>query len=249
MRTVRLSLALVLTTFCALSAGAQSFSHNGAPSSVPPSAAVPPRVIGTTSITQSTNATTVTTGASVSCNGGAPGFFHTDNSYYRAFTLSAFNPPLDQTQFKVEGVTIGIEQANAAGTGTTQPITINIFNSSANPPTLATLGPVLSTITVQVPDQANSLLTIPLTTQPVFTVASGILVVEVFTPSGQAAGHSFFIGANGLGQSGPSFIRASSCGLNDIGNLAGIGFANMHIVMSVIGNSQAPVELQEYSVD
>jgi len=241
--------AVVLSTCCALPAGAQSISHNGAPPSVPPSSAPVERVVGPTSITQSTNATTITSGNSVSCNGGAPSFLHTDNSYYRAFTLASFNPPLDQTQFMVQSVTIGIEQANAAGTGTTQPVTINIFNSSANPPTLATLGPVLSTVTVQVPDQTLSLLTIPLTTQPVFTVATGILVVEVFTPSGQAAGHSIFIGSNALGQSGPSFIRASSCGISEITNFASIGFPNVHVVMTVNGNSQAPVELLNYSID
>ncbi|HEV7668591.1 MAG TPA: hypothetical protein VGS22_08715 [Thermoanaerobaculia bacterium] len=249
MRNVRLFLALVLSVFGALSAGAQSFSHNGAPPSVPASTTPPIQVIGATSITQSTNATTVSAGSSISCNAGSPTFLHTDNSYYRAFTLASFNPPLNQLQFMVQSVTIGIEQANAAGTGTTQPLTINIFSSSANPPTLATLGPVLSTVTVQVPDQTVSLLTIPLTTQPVFTVATGILVVEIFTPSGQAAGHSLFVGSNALGQSGPTFIRASSCGISEITNVASIGFPNMHLVMTVNGNSQMPVELQGYSVD
>jgi hypothetical protein len=228
---------------------AQTLSRNGNPSVAPTRQAPPFEVIGPASITQSTNASTVTTGNSVSCNGGSPSFLHTDNSYYRAFTLSAFNPPLDQLQFMVQSVTIGIEQSNASGTGTTQPITINIFNSTTNPPTLATLGPVLSTQTVNVPDQANSLLTIPLTTQPVFVTATGILVVEIFTPSGQAAGHSFFVGSNALGQSGPSFIRASSCGITEITNLASIGFANMHVVMTVNGNSQAPVSLESITVD
>ncbi len=246
MRTLRLSAAVVLGTLCALSAGAQpSFSRNSLPPSVPPSSAPIERVIGQTTITQSTNPTTVAAG-SVSCN--ATGL-HTDNSYYRAFTLSTFNPPLDQTQFKLEGVTFGIETANASGVGTTQPVTINIFNASVNPPTLATLGPVLSTVTVNVPDQANSLFTVDLPTQPVFTVASGILVVEIFTPNGQVAGHSFFIGSNALGQTGPSFIRAAPCGLADIGNLAGIGFPNMHLVMSLRGNSQAPVSLETFTID
>jgi len=227
---------------------AQQLSKNGRPAAAPFG---PPHVdvIGATSITQSTNTVTVTTGNSVSCNGGSPTFFHTDNSYYRAFTLSAFNPPLDQLQFMVQSVTIGIEQSNAAGTGTTQPITVNIYNASANPPTVATLGPVLSTVTANVSDQANTTLTIPLTTQPVFLTATGILVVEIFTPSGQVAGHSFFIGSNALGQSGPSFIRAASCGVTEITNLASIGFANMHIVMVVNGNSQAPVSLETVTVE
>lgn len=236
--------------FLALTAAlpAQQLGKNGRPAAAPFG---PPHVdvIGATSITQSTNATTVTTGNSVSCNGGSPTFFHTDNSYYRAFTLSAFNPPLDQLQFMVQSVTIGIENSNASGTGTTQPVTINIFNAAANPPTLATLGPVLSTVTANVSDQANTTLTIPLTTQPVLLTATSILVVEVFTPSGQAAGHSFFIGSNALGQSGPSFIRAASCGISEITNLASIGFANMHIVMTVNGNSQAPVSLESVTVE
>jgi len=149
----------------------------------------------------------------------------------------------------VQSVTIGIETANASGTGTTQPITINIFNSTANPPTNASLGSALSTVTVQVPDQSSSLLTIPLTTQPVFTVASGILVVEIFTPNGQTAGHSFFVGSNALGQSGPTFIRSVPCGISEITNMAAIGFPNVHLVMTVNGNSQMPVELQSYSID
>jgi len=244
-RYLLLTLGVVLLATGAVSA--QSFSHSSLPAGTN-GPAVPAPVVGPASITQSTNTSTITTGNSVSCNGGSPGFFHTDNSYFRAFTLSAFNPPLDQLQFMVQSITFGIEQANAAGTGTTQPITVRIHSSTTNPPTNASLT-LLSTETVNVPDQTVSLITVPLTTQPVFTVATGILVVEIFTPNGQTAGHSFFIGSNALGQSGPSFIRAASCGVAEITNLASIGFANMHIVMTVNGNSQAPVSLQSFSVD
>ncbi|HET9767785.1 MAG TPA: hypothetical protein VFS60_13100 [Thermoanaerobaculia bacterium] len=227
---------------------AQQLSKNGRPAAAPFG---PPHVdvIGATSITQSTNPTTVTTGSSVSCNNGAAGgFLHTDNSYFRAFTLSAFNPPLDQLQFMVQSITFGIEQSNASGTGTTQPITVRIHSSTTNPPTNASMT-LLSTQVVNVPDQANTTITVPLTTQPVFLTATGILVVEIFSPDGQTAGHSFFIGSNALGQSGPSFIRAASCGISEVTNLASIGFANMHIVMTVNGNSQAPVSLESVTVE
>ena len=225
---------------------ANSFSRNGR-QDVPPSAAqslLPP---GPASITQSTS-NTVAVGSAVSCNGGAPAFLHTDNSYFRAFTLSAFNPPLDSTQFMVQQVTFGIEQANASGTGTTQPVILRLFDSSANPPTNATIGAAISTENLDVPDQASTLFTATLTTQPVLLNASDILAVEVFTPNGQVLGHSFFIGANGGGQSGPSFIRAAPCGIADITNLAGIGFPNMHIIMTVSGNNQMPVELQSFEI-
>ena len=148
----------------------------------------------------------------------------------------------------MQSVTIGVETANDGG-GVGQPISVRIYDSSANPPTNATIGAALSTENITVTDQAATLLAVPLTTQPVLLNASDILAVEIFTPTGQAASHQFFIGSNTLGQSGPGFIKAPPCGLNDIGNLAGIGFPNMHIVMQVSGNNQTPVELTTFSVD
>lgn len=246
--TIVLGLSLSLSVSGAAMA-ANSFSRNGR-QDAPPSASqsfLPP---GPATITQSTS-TSIVVGSSVSCNGGAPGFFHAENSYFRAFTLSAFNPPLDATQFMVQQVTFGIEAANAAGTGTTQPVTLRLFDSSANPPTNATLGAAISTENLAIADQATTLFTAPLATQPVLLNATDILAVEVFTPNGLVLGHSFFIGANGLGQTAPSFIRAptaAACNINDITNFASIGFPNMHIVMTVSGNNQLPVELQSFEI-
>ncbi|MET0553812.1 MAG: hypothetical protein ABW221_12290 [Vicinamibacteria bacterium] len=226
---------------------ANSVSRNGR-QDVPPSAAQALMPPGPASITQSTSQT-ITVGGSISCNGGAPGFFHTDNSYFRAFTLSSFNPPLDATQFRVDTVSFGIEQANAAGTGTTQPVVLRLFDSSANPPTNASIGTAISTDNLAIPDQAEVVFTATVAAPPVLVNASDILVVEVFTPSGQAAGHSFFIGANALGQTGPGFIRAAAvgCDLTEITNLSLID-PSIHIVMTVSGNNQMPVELQSFEI-
>jgi len=243
----RISILLVLLSVPASAVLAvNSFSTNSNPPQAPfGQQALPENVV---SITQSTDAVTIASGNSVSCNSGAPGFFHTDNSYYRAFTLSAFNPPLTDLQFMVQQVTIGVELANDGG-GIGQPITVMIYDSSANPPTNATLGPALSTEPVTVADQALTLLAVPLITQPVLINAADILAVEVFTPNGAAASHEFFIGSNAGGQTGPSFIKAAPCGISDVTNLATIGFATMHIVMTVSGNNQVPVELTTFLVD
>ncbi|MEO8274960.1 MAG: hypothetical protein ABI639_02000 [Thermoanaerobaculia bacterium] len=238
------ALALLLTT----PAWSASFSKNAhPPTATTGQQPLAPEVLFT--ITQSTSLTP--TVGSVSCNAGTPTFLHTDNSYYRGFTLSAF-PALVEPQFVVQSVSIGVESANASGTGTTQPATVRIWAATANPISGAADPPGASTVSseaINISDQTLSLLPVPLTTQPLFLVASGIVAVELFTPSGQAAGHSFFVGSNAGGQSGPSYIKAASCGLTTIGNLAGIGFANMHIVMTVTGNNQTPVELQQFSVD
>lgn len=254
MMTTRQANTLMAVSFLcvlgvAVTTSAQSFSRNGktdGPSERVIQDLLPP---GPATITQSTNTTTITAGNSVSCNTGSPGFFHTDNSYFRAFTLSAFNPPLDSVQFMVQQINFGIESANANGTGTTQPVTVSVFDSSANPPTNATIGAALSSVTVNVPDQTLTVLAVPLVTQPVLINASDILAVEIFTPNGTApVNNSFFVGSNALGQSGPTFIRSAPCTITEITPTSGIGFPNMHLVMTVSGNNQVPIELQSFDI-
>lgn len=195
------------------------------------------------SITQSTS-NTITVGSSVSCNNTG---LHTDMSYYRAFTLADF-PQLDDVQFRVESVTVGIETVNDGG-DVGQPMTVNLYGSTTNPPTLASLTP-LATEAVTVPDSATgTLFNVNFLTPPALVVATDILVVEVFTPNGQADSHSFFIGSNPDGQSGPSFLRAADCGIAEITATASIGFPNMHIVMEVFGNTQVPVTLERFEVE
>jgi hypothetical protein len=227
-------------------AEAPSFSRNpDAPAKSFGQVPLAPQVIET--ISQSTS-TAVTGGNSVSCNTGAPGFFHTDNSYYRGMTLSTF-PVLTLPQFVVQQITIGVEQA--IGAGGSQPITARVWSATANPIAGAANPPgnnQVSSENVTVNDQALTLLPINLTTQPLFLVASGIVAPEIFTPDGTTAGHSFFIGSNAGGQSGPSYIKAAPCGLATIGDLAGIGFPNMHTVMQVTGNNQVPVELMDFQI-
>lgn len=201
-------------------------------------------------ISQSTS-TTVVAGSAVSCNGGTPNFFHTDNSYYRGMTLSAF-PVLTMPQFVVQQITVGVEVANAAGTGTTQPAIIRVFNATANPIGGAADPPgnnLLATESINISDQTLSLLPTTLTTQPLMLVATDIVAVEFFTPNGQTAGHEFFIGANGLGQAATSYLKAAPCGVTTITPTASIGFPNMHIVMQVTGNNQTPVELQGFDIE
>ncbi len=244
----RIALALAVGVAClAQPLAAQSFSRNpNPPDKTTGQVRLDRAPLAQQTITQSTS-TTVTTGASVSCNASG---LHTDNSYYRGMTLSTF-PALTLPQFLVQQVTIGVEQANAAGTGTTQPLMLRTWSATANPISGAPDPPgatQTSTDAFQVADQTLSLLPLTIATQPTYLVASGILAVEIFTPNGQTAGHSFFIGSNGLGQSGPSYLKSLPCGVGNITDTAAIGFPNMHIVMSVLGNNQTPVELQSFDV-
>ncbi|MBT8383243.1 MAG: DUF4397 domain-containing protein [Ignavibacteria bacterium] len=169
---------------------------------------------------------TITTGNSVSCNAGG---LHTDNSYFRAFDLPSFGITND---FNITEVSIGIE--TAAGTGGTQPITVNLWTSSQPFPT-GFPGSVtqIGTASLNVPDQTLTVFPIAVTgTAP----AGSELVVEIFTPDGQTAGHSFFIGSNADGETGPSYLLAADCGVTTPTPTGSIGFPNMHIVMNVTGD-------------
>lgn len=188
-------------------------------------------------ITESTDPVTIVSQNSVSCNNGG---LHSDNSYFRAFTLSDFGITQD---FTVSSVEIGVEQA--AGAGGTQPVTCNLYTSNqvfpnGYPGSLTLIG----TVNANVPDQSLSLFSFNVSG---LAPAGSRLVVEIFTPDGQTAGNSFFIGSNAAGESAPSYIMAADCGLTSPATTGSIGFPNMMIVMSVTGDQAVPVELSSFT--
>jgi uncharacterized repeat protein (TIGR02543 family) len=175
------------------------------------------------SITESSSQSIVSAN-SVSCNNTAG---HADNSYYRVFDLPTFGIT---GEFKVSAVEIGVESAAAGGTD--QPITVNLYTLNGAF-ILANLTPIGSA-SVNVTDQSLTHLTVPVTaTAP----AGAKLVVEIFTPNGQTAGNFFFIGSNNLGETAPSYIRATACGLAEPATTTSIGFPGMQIVMNVHGST------------
>lgn len=171
-------------------------------------------------ITQSTSLT-ITPLNSVSCNNGTG---HTDNSYWRAFNMLTFT---GGAELIVTSVSFGVESAN-----NTQPVTLRLYanNGGAFPAgTRTQIG--INTVNVT-PAQSGTVVTIPL----IATVAAGTgeLVMELFTPDGQAAGNLFFVGSNTAPQTGPSYLSAAACGVTTPTDVAALGFPNMHIVFNVL---------------
>jgi len=177
---------------------------------------------GAIEFTQSTSESVVS-GNSVSCNAGG---LHTDNHYYRAFTLSDYGLSPD---FTVCAVEIGVEQAfSSAGT---QPIEVLLYNTN----NVANLnaGTLVGSVATTIPDQSLTLFVIPVGG----VTLTGQLTVEIFTPDGQGAGNSFFIGSNPNGQTAPSYLAAADCGVPNPTPTGNLGFPNMHIVMNVHGDT------------
>jgi subtilisin family serine protease len=178
-------------------------------------------LFGATTLTHSASQTIIANN-SVSCNAGG---LHADNSYLRTFTLSDFGIGGD---FAVTHVEVGIE--TATGAGGTQPAEVNLYTLDG-PLTWANLTSIGSA-SVNVSDQSSTILAVPVTG---LVPADGTLVVEFFTPDGQGAGHSLFVGSNNLGQTAPTYLAAVDCGVVEPTDTAGIGFPDMHLVMNVTG--------------
>ena len=174
-------------------------------------------------LTQSSS-TAITGGNSVSCNAGG---LHTDNSYWRAYNLAPLGLPSALT---VNTVTFGIELA----AGGAQPVTVNIYSQNAGPAFPGGTRTLLGSQAASVPNQTLSLFTVTFAT-PVVVPSNAVMIVELFTPSGQATGRSFFVGSNAAAQTGPSYLSAVACGVATPTDVAVIGFPNMHIILNVAG--------------
>ncbi|MEM7261309.1 MAG: hypothetical protein AAF488_04910, partial [Planctomycetota bacterium] len=191
-------------------------------------------------ISQSTDPATITPLNSVSCNAAG---LHADNSYWRSYDLAA--------GINITGVEFGIEDATAGPLFDTQPAVVRLYTdpTPGGPAPVADLV-LLREVTFEVADAAAELFCIGI--DPPESVAGGTtLVVELFTPDGQADGHSFFMGSNAAGQSGISYLSAAACGLAEPGDTAGIGFADMHIILNVLdgGTVAAAPEVCDNGLD
>ena len=195
---------------------------------------LPPDGAPLPSITQSSSLSIVA-GNSVNCTGVSGNLPH---SFYRAFTLADFDPPLDALLFHVESVTVGIEAASSGG-GLGQLLTLRLYDSSANPPTLASLGAPLANTFFRIADQALTLVSLRVDAPPTLLNANDVLVVELAVPDGTAAPNSLLLGSNSQPESAPSFIWAPACGASEISTLAQFGSPGMHIVMTVTGVNDA----------
>ena len=176
-------------------------------------------------ITQSTSQA-ITPLNSVSCNNGVG---HTDNSYWRAFNMGTF---AGGQQYNVTSVSFGVEEAT--GAGGTQPVTVRLYTTTNFPVGFPGSLTQIATTTIQVPDAASgTVLGVPL----VATVPAGTseLVMELFTPDGQAAGNLFFVGLECGGGDRTELSERGGLRDNDADDTAAIGFPNMHIVFNVLG--------------
>lgn len=168
-------------------------------------------------------------GTSYSCGAGP---YHEENSFYRVFELATLYDAL--VPLRITGVEIGIDEATDSGAG--QPLDVNLYTITALPPALAGLT-LVATTSVTVASQSLTTLLIPI---DAVLPRDAILVVEVHVPSGVAGGNLFRMGSNSVGQTAPSYMRATACTIPQIEELAALGSPLTQWIMTVHGELDLP---------
>jgi hypothetical protein len=185
---------------------------------------------------QASTTNTIEPDNSVSCNSNDPDFFHAENRYFRKYSL----PDLGITSdLVVTSVDIGVQEALSL-TGT-QPVRLSLYTLEGNF-LMANMTP-LGARNLDVADQTLQVMTVPI--DDVVAPAGSTLVVEVFTPDGQADSNRFFIGSNKGTETDPSYIVAPStgCDISEPTALSDLGIPGlqMSIVLNVNGeHTSAP---------
>lgn len=183
------------------------------------------------SITQN-SALVIVSGNSVSCSNLSAG--HTDNSYLRRFDLDGmygFGGP-----FTVSSVDVGMEMVSNP-IGAPQPLSVRLYTIPNALPLLFGNLTLIGTANLNVLPQSLTMLHVPVAGL-VANPLTHDLVVEVFTPNGQAFGNFIWVGSNALPETAPTYLAAADCGVPQPTPVAALGVGNMHWVLVVNGNEE-----------
>ncbi|MCP3914646.1 MAG: hypothetical protein GY711_03700 [bacterium] len=134
--------------------------------------------------------------------------------------------------FEITEVRFGLEAADA------QTLTVRVRDGSGFP-IIANM-PVLDSVDIAIgavvlADQA--FFSVSVSTG---TIAAGTpIALELSAPGG---GARCFIGANSLGQTGPSYISTVTCGIPEPTDLAAVGFPDSHQILDCTASTAPPVD-------
>ncbi len=202
--------------------GDNAFTANPQPASAPSASYPMPEAVAGLEILTHSLSQEIMAGNSVACNNG---FAHTDNSYIRTFYLPDFGITSD---FSIVEVDMGIEMATGGGGSQAVEVRLYTLDGALLWGNMTLIGQAA----VDISDQDLTHFAIPVTG---LAPTGSTLVVEFFTPDGNAGGNLLFVGSNNLGQTAPTYLAAADCGVTEPMDVADIGFPGMHLVMNVTG--------------
>lgn len=174
-------------------------------------------------ITQNADNTTITALNSVAC--GAAGNT-ADNFMSRAFTLSDYAITYD---YKITKVQFGVEKVNPNATSIN--VDVNLYSLVGTYPA-GTLT-LLNTKPVSI-SSANDLGLVDTGTTMTQVVPAGSKIVLEIAYNGNST-TGFYMGSNTSAQTGPSYIKSTTCSIPNPVTTTAIGFPNAHWVMTITG--------------
>ncbi len=166
------------------------------------------------------------------------GGFNGEYDVLRAFDLPALgiDDPVNVTR-----VNVGIAEANAGGTATSQPLVVSLHAYDA-PGLPADLGPPVSMREVTIADQGAGVLSIPITG----TIRRGAkLAVKIHVPSGVAAQNYLAFGRTSTGEVAPAYVGSIQC----TGSPEPVGLPLPGLVIDVVASTTSLSQHTDLPVD
>ncbi len=183
-------------------------------------------------VTLSQNTSNSVVAGSITCNaGGIP----RENTFYRYFNLTS----LGYSQFEVTRIDFAVETFTAG----TSPyfVDVQVYENTGGTFPAGTLN-LLGSQTVEILSTYVGTV-VPITLTTPITVTSPQMVIGLkIHDAVSLSGASFFPGSNGLGQSAPTYIVTTACGITTPTDMANIGFPNVHLILTATGNPTLGVE-------
>ncbi len=198
----------------------------------PPDAAIDAPVdapsLVTVTLSQS-GAMSITPDNSVACVRQSDGVTR-ENSFYRAFRLAdhGVTRPFTPTM-----VSFGVEVADAAGAGTTQPLQVRL-HTLAGAMIRANLTNVAGNNVTLPNTAAGTIVNVPITPAPMIP-PTATLVAEIFVPDSDAVGHRFFPGTNTGTETQPGYVRGPICNIPEPATYNSLNFPLVKLVLTVTG--------------
>jgi hypothetical protein len=174
-------------------------------------------------ITQSIDPDTLVAGTGVACSDGV---YTTENSWLRLFDLDGDHGYTGT--FTTESVDWGMETLTGD-----LPVDVNIYCLDDGLPFLYSFMTMVGTGTTNA--TTGDLVFYNTAVSGSCDADTQAMAVELFGDDCEILGTCtlYWIGANNLGQTAPTYIASASCGIVDPVDLAAIGFPNSHLAMRV----------------
>ena len=160
-----------------------------------------------------------------------------DNYFARAFDLE--NDHGIDTDFTITSIEVG------QGFGRNIQVEINVYTANTTDLTDENLSlTLLQSEDVFIIEQANG--TVLFVPTNIEIEAGEIVVVEIFAPnSGTATDEEFFIGTNTSGQTGPPFLKAPGCQINEYVDISTFGLGDQAYLINIVGQETLSINQTE----